>query len=409
MIVTKSIKDFILSNFNQELLFAKYFKINIFQVQQCITTNHKVKNNLRDDQVASLSFFYHNDKLKMWDYGNFMFRGDIFDLVGILIGKNPNDTNGFIYICKFIILDNKVSEVAPITNTNVERMSILSYVKRGFTKFDLEYWKYGNVSKAHLINRGVSVAKTARYNGKIFYEEVYHDPLFVYNLGIDNNEDLIKTYRPLIKDNKFKFKTNNSYSIEGFEELYESDILIITKSRKDKLVLESYIDNGIIVNKITKLIKSLNIPSFIDYPYINATYSNHYAIDYKYCITNLMAESILLSESIVELLKSKHKEIIINYDYDLTGITNAFFYYLLYGFKPMFIGRSHIPIINNITDKLLSIIIAKFNTFNLTITKEQFIDFIKLHSGENESKDWYELSKLNKNKCKTLIDEFYKS
>jgi hypothetical protein len=407
MIVSNSIKDFILYNYNQELLFAKYFKVDISEIEDSISNGTKIKNQLRDDDVASLSFKYNNEKLKMWDYGNFMFRGDIFDLVGLLIGKNPNSSKDFIDICKYIIYDNKLSKPTTTPTIMYKSISILSYIKRSFNKFDLSYWNDGNISQKHLYNRGVHAASKARYNGRVFYEDTQFDPLYIYNLGIDNNEDLLKTYRPLTKDSKLKFKTNNSYSIEGFEELYESEVLIITKSRKDKLVLESYIDNGIIVNKIDLLISKLGIPSFIEYPFINATYTTRYAIDYKYCITNLMAESILLHENLVNLLKTKHKKIIINYDYDLTGLANSFFYYKLYGFMPVFIGRPY-TILPPLTDKVLNIIISKFKNYNIVVTKDEFIDFIKLHSGKSEVKDWYDLSKLNKNKCKKLINESYR-
>jgi hypothetical protein len=409
MLLNTSLKDFIIVNYSQELLFAKYFGIDISELLFAIENGINLKNPLRNDTKPSLSFRYINEKLKMWDYGSFIFRGDIFDLVGLVIGKNANDSYEFVEICKYIISNNKTSNLDLSVNiTPIKKESLITYISRPFNKFDISYFTSGKISKHHLIIRGVEAAKTASYNNKTYYENTTNNPLFVYNLGFDGERNIIKTYKPFDESKAYKFVSNSSYSIEGYEELYESEVLIITKSRKDKLVLESYIHNGDIVKKLGKLIRSLNIPPFITYPYINATYNPRYNINSKYCIINLQSESTLLNIDIIELLKKKHKTIIINYDYDLSGVSNAYYYYKIHGFIPKFIGRNSSSILNVIDDKLKDLIITKFKSLDIDSTFFEFESFIRNHAGNNEVKDFFELSELSNTKCENLINEYFR-
>jgi len=409
MVVDGNLKQFILSNYNQELLYSKYLEIDIYDIIYSIENGTNLKNPHRDDKVASLAFRYVNEKLKMWDFGSLLYRGDIFDLVGMILNKNPNNSLDFIEICRFIIKDNKTSDIIPHqSNQLINKTSVISYVPKNFSNFDISYFNEGGITKYHLILRGVEAAKSTSYNNRVYYEFNRHDPIYVYNLGFDNDKSIIKTYRPFTTLKTDKFKTNNPYPIEGHEELYESEVLIITKSRKDKLVFESYLDNGTIVKSLGKLINKLSLPPFIKYPYINATYNQNYKLNTKHCVINLKSESILLDEELVNLFKSKHKRIYINYDYDLSGILNAFYYVKLYDFIPVFIGRDSISILEGLNENLKFKIVSKFSQFNINIDFIELERFIIDNAGFETAKDVYELSKISKQKCKEFINDKFK-
>jgi len=404
MKLSTSIKDFVLLNYDQINIYSKYLSYDYDTIRSCIINRHNIINTHREgDTKASLTFYYKNEKLIMWDFGDTLYRGDIFDAVGIYLNKNSNKSNDFIEICSEIISNN---ETKVIVNTLQPEVSsgTLSYIPKDFSKFDLNYWKQGNIGKAHLVARGVTPAKAILFNNTPLYSNTENDPTYIYQLGHFDNTDVFKSYRPLTDNPKLKFKVNRQLTLEGINELYTSDVLIITKSRKDKLTIEANLDGGIIANKVIKLVKQLNYPPFITYSFFKGFYDELYNIKHRYCITNVSSESTFIPPELVELLYTKHKDIIINYDYDIAGILNAYTYVKLYNFKSVFIGRDSDSIISKFDPKLLRLIHNKFESLDITFDEDDLMEFILEHSGRNTAKDWFELSTYDNTYCKKLLN-----
>ena len=408
MILHSSLKEYILTNYNQEKLYAKYLGLPLEEIEEAIENNRNIINTLRaSDTIPSLRLSYFNNKLRMWDFGNSLFRGDIFDLVGIALQKDSNNPIEFVEICKHIINNEKI-DIKIISKIPSSTLTIIDYLTKPFNRKDIDYWLQGGVTTKHLSLRGVSPVKSIYVNktGKpiLYYTYSTNDPAYVYRDCVVDKTELVKIYRPFASK-KDKFITNNKYLFEGINELYSSDILIITKSRKDKLVLEVLLDDGSIVKNLDKLVRSFNLPSYIDYPFLSGFYQPSYALHKRYCITNLTAESVFLGEKIVSLLRVKHKKIIINYDYDLTGIFNAFIYYKVYDITPLFIGRNATKIIDSLNDSLLKLLKNKLNTYDINFKEKELTNFIIEHGGEYEEKDWFELASNNIINTKFIINE----
>lgn len=404
MIVTTSIKDFILLNYNQEELYSYYLRIPVGEVKEAIRYKQNLVNIHRgDDTNPSLRLSYDKGKLRMWDFGNSLYRGDIFDLVGIIINQNSNSQSGFVKICGEIIKNFNREEVT-INIENIPSRAIITYDNKEFSKEDLSYWKQANVSKLHLINRGVAVANNFYVNDMLSGTYEYGNPIFIYTDIIHNGVEMLQVYRPHA-DKIDKFRTNHKLPMHGINELYKSKTLIITKSRKDKLTLEANVHKGVIVSKLHRLVTKLNLPPYVVYPFYNGFYSDSYQLNPNYCVTNLTSESILLSKDFINLIQKQHERILINYDYDLTGITNSYIYYKLYNFIPMFIGRDANEVLIKVSDKLLQLINNKFNQLGYNFDEDDFINYIREHEDNYIEKDWFELFTNQKEEAKLILHD----
>lgn len=407
MILDSNIKEFILNNYNQIAIFSKYLNIPYSEIEKSINDNTNIINTNRGDTSPSFKFYYKDNKLIMWDFGSSLYRGDIFDAVGISMNLNSNKY--FINICNEILKNNK-NEIIEIENQS-NKVGYFTYNVRQFNKYDINYWLQANISKSYLACRGVYPVNTLFYNeynrSNIIYSTIETDPIYVYQLGIFDKTEVFKLYRPNAENPLDKFKSNRNLLLEGINELYESEILIITKSRKDKLTIECNLHNGDISKSIYKLIKKLNIPPFVMYPFMKGSYNDTYKIKSKYCVTNIFSEATLLNTELVEYLYTKHKRIIINYDFDMTGVLNAYFYTKLYNFEAKFIGRDANIILNRIDDKLIKLITNKFDKFDMLFNIDDFINFVNTHSGNYIDKDWFDLFTNNKESAKKLINDLF--
>jgi len=400
--IDDNIKYYILNNYDQVEMFSFYLQIPIEDIQESIKLKRNILNLHRGDTAPSLKFYYDGGKLKVFDYGNVFYRGDIFDIVSLVTGDK-----GFINSCTHILQKFKPGINNPIL-TSRKNKYLYTYTFRNYSSKEITYWYNAGITYEHLKNRGILLANEVHRDGVRIHYYNQNNPGFIYILGFQE-EELFTLYKPFEKK-EFKFTKNYNYPIEGINELYESENLIITKSRKDKLTIESLIDNGNIVKQVSKLVKRLDLPPFQYYSFYVGFYDNTYHINSDYCITNLSSESILLSNKLIDFLKSKHKRIFIFYDYDLTGIINSYFYAKLHSFIPIFIGRPKDKIIEKLTPEIVKLITNKFLEYEIIFEINEFIQFVDFHSGNEESKDMFELANYNINKAKTFLNglETYK-
>ncbi len=408
MKIYTSIIDYILNNYSQEILFAKYFKLPLSSIEYCLEdTTHKVNNPLRKDYRPSLAFMYKDDgKLISKDWSDDTYTGDIFDLVALLLGLNVMKSKEFMEICSTIINNNNVlteAVEANISTANNKKFTEIRFKKKQYTIANCKYWTDGGVNLNHLINRNVFAAQYIwiehMENPYYVYEVV--DPAYVYYLGVHNGLDKIKVYRPNVEDKLQKFRTNNKGVFEAEHELYKADTLIIAKSRKDKLVIESQLhyDDEYVCDNLGVIFLLISASNYPDED------SKH-----KYCITSFNSESYRLNDRLVKYLKSVYNNIIIYVDYDKTGILNAFYHNVLYDIDCVFLGNSN-NIYDEFTNKEIQRYFDKILLIDnrLTLFSGMLKAFIEEHSGNFKQKDLFEYNTVNGiNKGEELINKLFK-
>lgn len=371
IINTTSLRDFILTNYSQLELFSKYSGISEGDILNCIHNNKKVNNIMRNEENASLTFTYYDNRLRMHDYGSNEYRGDIFDLVGLIVGESSGTRKGFINICKYIINNGNISNL--VTHPSISKKdkdTIIKFNARNWNTKDLDFWMVGLHTNQELLrNQGVYCVNDATIlTNNEFRYQYYNktdDPCYAYFFDSINNKNLIKLYFSNRNKDK-KYITNNKYDFEGINSLYKTKYLVITKGYKERVILRNYLPND-------------------------------------YCVTNFSSESVLLTREQIAGLLTIYKKIFINVDYDYAGIINAFYHYFRYNpnysvndtIKPVFINNEIITIKDD------SKITSLYNKLLLTspnLPKEQLIQklnmFINKYVGEYEEKDFFDLAKV---------------
>lgn len=157
---------------------------------------------------------------------------------------------------------------------------ILNVRKRKWKQIDGNYWlPYGITSD--LLGEETSPIITYWFNN---WKSVLADELaYVYDFYFDGVIWRRKIYQPLSKTDKWKTNLNNLV-IDGIKDIPKSgELLIITKSRKDRLVLKSLGYNAIATNNESSWIPDVNF----------------------------------------EKLKHRFKRIVVFFDNDETGMTNS--------------------------------------------------------------------------------------
>jgi hypothetical protein len=211
MRIQDNLVKFIIANYNQEALFAKYLQIPLDVIEDSLQRKVNIHNvHRQDDSSPSLRLYYRDNKLRMWDYGNALYRGDIFDLVGLVLSKNTTDSKSFIEICNHIISNEKLGEASYIV-PKVRDVDI-TYTLKQHSKQDKHYWYSGGITTSHLINRGIHPATNVKVNGFLYATYTTDNPVYVYLDGTVNNTEIVKIYQPF-GDKSNKFRTNNKLFI----------------------------------------------------------------------------------------------------------------------------------------------------------------------------------------------------
>lgn len=186
------------------------------------------------DNNPSFCIFYSskNNKLLYKDFGTGD-SGDCIQFVKNYYRLNSSKEAKFKIITE---LSNNIPHVGksfkfePIL---AEEKTKFTLEEQSFTTYDLKYWNSYCVSIPTLNKyRVVSVAKLY-VKDILLWTYSPENPIFGYKI-----KDSIKCYRPF-GGKGYKFRTNCSiYDIQGIEQLpKKSDLLIITKSMKDVMVL----------------------------------------------------------------------------------------------------------------------------------------------------------------------------
>lgn len=373
----KLTKTYIEGKISQELIVSKYLDIPIEVVRHCIDNNTLITSVFRDDDNNGSMGIQYNAKgrLKVRDFGGFGFFGDVYDVVGYVLSLickrkiEPNNKQDFYFILKHIantfsnIIDGKevdeniTYEIKDAISVGKKRRPIIEIVPRSWNKSDKDYWGKLGVSLSYLnthfvipvdqyyIDRGVNTEPKYYYKQK--------DPCYAYMLG-QNRQGIhfIKLYFPnRNRTTELKFITNCNV-LEGLLnlELNNYDVILITKSSKDRLSIGGHLDTipfyGGANAKLN--IGIINLPS-----------ENYHLTEKEYSwLTNKLAPN----GKIISLL-----------DFDYTGRCGAKYLYETYDIPYMFITRGEFGLPNyhckDFTDLHEVYTIKEINQFiNETIT-----------------------------------------
>lgn len=265
---SKITKDSILSKVSQINIFSVYTGVEVEVIQHCIDSGEFICSPFREDNHPSFGFRYDNrNKLKGRDFAGYWW-GDCIDAAATVLSEivhRPIDVGNkehFQFVLKHItytfsdIIYGK--EKDPLINDIIykgiesvrNRKQIIELVTRPWNASDSLYWKNIGVNLNFLNTRFVYavdqfyINRSSNPNPKYYYDKSPNDPCYAYVLGQDKRGIVnIKLYFPnRDKKKETKFITNCNV-LEGIITLERDkyDAIIITKSSKDRLSLESYI------------------------------------------------------------------------------------------------------------------------------------------------------------------------
>jgi len=324
-----NLKTKIFFELDQVELFSRYTDISTIEIDACLhNTNRKTHNRLRTDDHASVGFQWAPDKqtgrmkIRMFDFADPYWRGDIIDIAGKVLRLNANLPRDFVEICKHILLVGVAGSKASVHSIRVEKekevrtITPIGFTIRDYSKYDLQYWGKAGITKEDLIKARIFAVESA-YNskGELMYVHRAKDVCYVLLLDCIQNTNVIKLYfinRGRHGDKRARFITNNIYPLEAMHELTKADVLVITKSRSDTIV-------------IRKLLAQISSTSF--------SFTGGLTI----LVTNFTAETHRLTEALGNYLASTYKYVFINTDFDRAGRACAIYHLRKFGFQPLFL------------------------------------------------------------------------
>lgn len=265
---SKLTKDSILSKVSQINIFSAYTGVEPEVIQHCIDTGDFICSPFREDKHPSFGFRYDNrNKLKGRDFAGYWW-GDCIDAAATVLSEvvhrqiDVSNKEHFQFVLKHIaytfsdIIYGK--EKDPYANDVIiqginavrNKKQIIELVTRPWNTADSIYWKNIGVNLNFLNTRFVYavdqfyINRSSNPNPKYYYDKSPNDPCYAYVLGQDKRGIVnIKLYFPN-RDKKagVKFITNCNV-LEGILHLERDkyDAIIITKSSKDRISLESYL------------------------------------------------------------------------------------------------------------------------------------------------------------------------
>ena len=238
---------------------------------------------LRNDHRPTCSFFRHKDNKRLMykDFGD----GFYGDFISVVMHKYQIDYNQAIkrIANDFDIINDPTiskSDLKLIHNNEIiaeKAPAILQITVGQFSEQDLNWWGEFGITLKTLNKFRVYRADYVFLNGVVCSYYKNTDPSYGYYFGIQDNRQLWKIYYPFRKKNRFLLNTSE---IQGTQQLPErGDVLVITKSLKDVMSLYE-----------------LGIPAIAP-----------------------QAESIILSQELVDHLRERFTYLVFNGDWDPAG------------------------------------------------------------------------------------------
>jgi hypothetical protein len=286
----------------KEYLFSKISEYDVYKYYIGeFTIGQSRKSPFHKDNNPSFGIYMKDGKLYHKDFADDVYRGDAINLVEQLYSLDMN--KAIKKIAKDFGITEGKDESARITSQYVKpfmdqkKHSFIQVTVRKFNQADGNYWKQFGITSAQLKEDNVYPLKEAwinRHRCPVLKDELAY--VYRYDEGY-------KLYFPN-RPKEDRWKSNIPLTIvENKKVIQGADRVIITKSKKDRLVLSRYLDNVINVQNETRA-----------------------------CFT----------ESFVEELSGK--EVWINYDSDEAGVKNCIRITEEFKYNYINVPRSYLPI-----------------------------------------------------------------
>lgn len=255
-------KNYILSKVSQISIFAAYLNISETLIQYCIDTGQLICSPIREDAHPTCGFKYDNrGRLKFKDFSGY-FWGDCFDIVSLVLSAiykkdfNVSNKRDFIEILKHISIRfknifygqekdiNLDEEIKYSLESLKKRKPNIELVIREWNIHDKLYWDKLGIPLQYLNTHFIYAVEQYYIDRKVNPQPKYFyrvdDPCYGYLLGKDKTTGFynIKLYFPERNHSCTRFITNCNH-LEGIYNLERNDydIIIITKSTKDRLCI----------------------------------------------------------------------------------------------------------------------------------------------------------------------------
>ncbi len=309
-LLLKSYRDTILENYDQIAIFSKYLNLEYNTITDCIYSKAKISNPLRVDKDPSFTFYIKDDnRVRMWDFARCEFRGDLFDMVGLLISENPNSAIGFSNIYNNIIstVESSVSfKPKLLTNKYQEgnsqkRHKLIDCTIRDYSKVDSNYWGLHFIDKKFLITERVYALQSAYVEEMMYYDYTEPNPGYVYYYGIGKDSKILQKWYFPFEIKSRKHRTNVTYPFENIYDLKGNKILWLIKSSKDRLVIKNLLLNHVKDKRIKAIVP------FIDF-------------------ISLSSEAVRLKPATISAIHSMYEHKLLTIDFDSTGKATKEYY-----------------------------------------------------------------------------------
>lgn len=273
-----------------------------------IKINKPISSPFRDDKHPSWSLYRNkNGILKYRDFATDD-SGNVINLVQKLFELNYGQALRKVWNDVIVKKPTALKRTIKSIELQQKEANLIEVKKKNFTDGDMSFWSKYKISKDTLKLYKVFPIHTFWLNKSQYFIYTDKEPMYAYNIY-----DKFKIYRPYSKKIN-KWRNNcSSYDIQGLEQLTEKDdLLIITKSLKDVMVLHE-----LGYNAIAPQSELSGIPKII-----------------------------------MDHLKIRFKDIIIIFDYDEGGIQGAKKLSEKYSIKYKFIPKHYLDLykIKDISD-----------------------------------------------------------
>jgi len=260
-------------------VYCYYIEEKIPNIQ--IEVGKNINSPLRDgDLKASFRLYYRHSKLVFTDYGDNNKTGDIVFFIMELFSITEKEALKKIAY-DFGLSDNKVNTILPVRQQIIKKKKELGIKTKPFTNSGLSFWNSFHISLSTLKKFNVFEVDIVFWDN---YPIKPKELTFAYRIG-----KYWKVYSPLEIQHKFITNYPRNY-VEGLLSMPSfGELLIVTKSLKDSLVLYEL---------------------------------GYWSISPK-------SESTLISEQILKKLDLRFKKIIVFFDNDLRHNAHLYPYPLI--------------------------------------------------------------------------------
>ena len=211
------------------------------------TLGNKVKNPFRKDSHPSFSIFFGTKSLKlMWkDFATGM-SGDCFGLVSRMFNLNYYQsvekvaTDFGLIKGQSTVTKRQIAEAREFKEQFQKREYLIQVERRSMNEDELNYWLQYNITKQDCLDNQIFAINKLWINKRLMHlNNTLH---FAYYFP---NTDKWKIYSPYDKERKW-FGNVSCAEMENISSIDTFDVnkpVIITKSRKDRLILSKLYSN----------------------------------------------------------------------------------------------------------------------------------------------------------------------